>query len=151
MTKEPTIKTILGAILVEIRRVGLIIAQLNPGLGQQKALKPTPTPAPTLAPEPAPEPAPTQANLAQQRLDAWKKANPQLTLACGEASIVLGDIFNAYIRKLTSEIIDNADSLVDSDSDYMLNDFVDRFGNRALHLNGMVAILGQLGTTGVKV
>ena len=43
------------------------------------------------------------------------------------------------------EINDNVDSLMDGE--FMLNEFVDRFGPRMAHLNGLLQVLAQLSST----
>jgi hypothetical protein len=46
---------------------------------------------------------------------------------------------------MTREITENYDSLVDGE--FMLNEFVDRFGPRLAHLNGLLQVLAQLSST----
>ena len=43
---------------------------------------------------------------------------------------------------MTHEINENVDALMDGE--FMLNEFVDRFGPRLAHLNGVLQILAQL-------
>ena len=43
---------------------------------------------------------------------------------------------------LTREINDNYENLLDGE--FMLNEFVDRFGPRMAHLNGLLQVLSQL-------
>ena len=43
---------------------------------------------------------------------------------------------------LTTEVNDNADAL--ADGEFMLTEFVDRFGPRLAHLNGVLQVLAQL-------
>ena len=45
-------------------------------------------------------------------------------------------------RTITEEINDTADDMVDGE--FMLNEFVDRFGPRLAHLNGVIQVLAQL-------
>ncbi|MEZ6075773.1 MAG: hypothetical protein R3C56_08860 [Pirellulaceae bacterium] len=45
---------------------------------------------------------------------------------------------------MTNEIDDNEEAL--NESDYMLNEFVDRVGPRLAHLNGVLQVLAQLGS-----
>ena len=44
---------------------------------------------------------------------------------------------------MTAEIQDNEEYLLEGE--YMLNEFVDRFGPRLAHLNGVLQVLAQLG------
>lgn len=80
----------------------------------------------------------------QRQLDAWKIANPDLAALCQKACGPLQNIFNAYIERLTSEIIDGEEGMIDSE--FMVNEFVDRYGNRAAQMTNMVSMLGQLGS-----
>ena len=48
-----------------------------------------------------------------------------------------------YLRGVTEEVNDNGDGIVDSE--YLLNELVDRYGPRLAHLNGVLQVLSQLG------
>jgi hypothetical protein len=50
-----------------------------------------------------------------------------------------------FLQGMTTEINDNADALMDGE--FVLNEFVDRFGPRLAHLNGVLQILAQLSST----
>lgn len=78
----------------------------------------------------------------QQELGQWKQANPQLASSCRIAAETLSRVQTQFLENLTQEIADNEDSLVDGD--FMLNEFVDRFGPRMAHLNGVLQVLSQL-------
>ena len=43
---------------------------------------------------------------------------------------------------MTDEILETADDMVDGE--FVLNEFVDRFGPRLAHLNGVIQVLAQL-------
>jgi hypothetical protein len=45
---------------------------------------------------------------------------------------------------MTDEVEDNGDDM--TSSEYVMNDFVDRFGPRMAHLNSILQVLGQLST-----
>lgn len=75
-------------------------------------------------------------------LGQWKQANPELARQCREAAETLGDVQTEFLRCVTEEINENADSLMDGE--FMLNEFVDRFGPRLAHLNGVLQVLSQL-------
>ncbi|MEO1528868.1 MAG: hypothetical protein AAFX06_25900 [Planctomycetota bacterium] len=82
----------------------------------------------------------------QQRaseLQQWKDANPELARSCRDAAETLSRVQTQFLDNLTEEIRDSEDSL--SDSEFMLNEFVDRFGPRLAHLNGVLQVLAQLG------
>ncbi|KAA5545382.1 hypothetical protein FYK55_06950 [Roseiconus nitratireducens] len=88
-----------------------------------------------------------QAAVQQQRaseLQQWKDANPELARACRDAAETLSRVQTQFLDNLTEEIADSEDSL--ADSEFMLNEFVDRFGPRLAHLNGVLQVLAQLGT-----
>jgi len=78
----------------------------------------------------------------QTELDRWKQANPELAKSCRDAVDVLSDVQNEFLQSLTNEVDENEYSL--RDSDYMLQEFVDRYGPRLAHLNGVLQVLSQL-------
>ncbi len=84
---------------------------------------------------------------AQQRqrageLSQWKQANPRLARNCRLAAESLSKVQTEYLENLTEEINDNYEIL--RDGEFMLNEFVDRFGPRVAHLNGLLQVLSQL-------
>jgi len=78
----------------------------------------------------------------QSELERWKQANPELAKSCRDAVDVLSDVQNEFLLSLTNEVDENEYSL--RDSDYMLQEFVDRYGPRLAHLNGVLQVLSQL-------
>jgi len=56
---------------------------------------------------------------------------------------VLSKVQTEFIDRMTEEVHDNSDSFMDGE--FMLNEFVDRFGPRMAHLNGVLHVLAQLG------
>ncbi len=90
-----------------------------------------------------------QLNSAQRQraseLGHWKQANPRLAKNCRMAAEALGKVQTEFLDGLTQEITDNYESLMDGE--FMLNEFVDRFGPRMAHLNGLLQILSQLSAT----
>lgn len=87
-----------------------------------------------------------QNNQAQKQraseLQQWKDANPRLARSCRIAVESLSKVQTQFLESLTEEVIDNEDALLDGD--FMLNEFVDRFGPRMAHLNGVLQVLAQL-------
>jgi hypothetical protein len=79
-----------------------------------------------------------------QELGAWKEQNPKLAQHCKTAAETLAKVQTEFLQTVTQEVMASDDSLVDSE--YMLNEFVDRFGPRLAHLNGILQVLAQLGT-----
>jgi hypothetical protein len=76
-------------------------------------------------------------------LASWKQANPELAYFCKKAAERLGRIQTDYLNSITEEVHNNFESI--RDSEYMFNDFIDRFGPRFAHLNGILHVLVQLG------
>jgi hypothetical protein len=75
-------------------------------------------------------------------LKAWKEANPQLANACRHAAESLSKVHTEFLSTIASEAFENAENF--SDSDYALGDFLDRFGPRLAHFNGVLQLLSQL-------
>ena len=78
-------------------------------------------------------------------LQQWKDANPGLARSCRAAAETLSRVQTQFLDKMTDEIVDSEDSL--EESEFMLNEFVDRFGPRLAHLNGVLQVLAQLGNS----
>src|SRR5262245_17891874 len=84
-----------------------------------------------------------------QELHQWKNANPRLAESCREAAEALSRVQVDYLERITDEINDTAEDMVCGD--FMLNEFVDRFGPRLAHLNGVIQVLAQLGASHTQV
>jgi hypothetical protein len=88
----------------------------------------------------------TQLSAAQkqrnQELGQWKAANPSLAQNCRVAAETLSRVQTEFLNTLTDEVNSNAEVLLDGE--FMLNEFVDRFGPRLAHLNGVLQVLAQL-------
>lgn len=78
-------------------------------------------------------------------LGQWKAANPMLARSCRLAAEALSKVQTEYLNGLTDEITENYETL--RDGEFMLNEFVDRFGPRLAHLNGLLQVLSQLSST----
>ena len=87
-----------------------------------------------------------QLNAAQRQrsneLGQWKEANPGLAQSCRSAAETLSRVQTQFLNNLTEEVQDNEENLMDGE--FMLNEFVDRFGPRLAHLNGVLQVLSQL-------
>ncbi|WP_425394921.1 hypothetical protein [Aeoliella sp.] len=83
-----------------------------------------------------------------QELNQWKKANPDLADGCREAAEVLSKVQVEYLDRLTEEVSDSQEDLVEGE--FMLNEFIDRYGPRLAHLNGVIQVLAQLGANGAQ-
>lgn len=77
-----------------------------------------------------------------QELHQWKHANPRLAESCREAAEALSRVQVEYLERMTDEIRDTADYM--ESGEFMMNEFVDRFGPRLAHLNGVIQVLAQL-------
>jgi predicted DsbA family dithiol-disulfide isomerase len=77
-------------------------------------------------------------------LQQWKDANPRLARACRNAAETLAKVQTSFLEGITDEIADNEENL--TDGDFVLNEFIDRFGPRMAHLNGVLQVLAQLGS-----
>jgi hypothetical protein len=79
-----------------------------------------------------------------QELGNWKEQNPKLAQNCKVAAETLAKVQTQMLQTITGEVIMGDESLIDSE--FMLNEFVDRFGPRLAHLNGILQVLSQLGS-----
>lgn len=75
-------------------------------------------------------------------LKQWREANPDLAHGCRIAAESLSRVQAEFLRSLTDEIVHSEEHLLDGE--FMLNEFVDRFGPRLAHLNGVLQVLSQL-------
>jgi len=78
----------------------------------------------------------------QSELGQWKQANQKLAQRCKRAAETLNRVQNEFLRNLTDEVAESEESLLDGE--YMLNEFVDRFGPRLAQLHGVLQVLSQL-------
>lgn len=81
-----------------------------------------------------------------QELNKWKNANPELAKSCRDAAETLSKVQVEYLDRMTEEIDDSGEDLVYGD--FMLTEFIDRYGPRLAHLNGVIQVLAQLSNTG---
>lgn len=77
-----------------------------------------------------------------QELKQWKSANPDLADNCRVAAEALSKVQVEYLERMTDEISDSQEDLVYGE--FMLNEFIDRYGPRLAHLNGVIQVLAQL-------
>ncbi|MEZ6093730.1 MAG: hypothetical protein R3C03_05770 [Pirellulaceae bacterium] len=87
-----------------------------------------------------------QMNAAQRQraneLGQWRDANPVLARRCRMAAEALSQVQTEFLENLTIDVKDNFDNLIDGE--FALNEFVDRYGPRLAHLNGVLQVLSQL-------
>lgn len=87
----------------------------------------------------------TMASTQKQRvneLTQWKNTNPTLAGSCREAVEALSRVQIEYLDRMTEEINTSSEDLVEGD--FLLNEFIDRYGPRLAHLNGVIQVLSQL-------
>jgi hypothetical protein len=77
-----------------------------------------------------------------QELNQWRSANPALVRQCRRAAETLGRVQTEFLRTLTTEVNSDPESLVDGE--FLLTEFVDRFGPRMAHLNSVLQVLAQI-------
>ena len=77
-------------------------------------------------------------------LKQWRQANPELAKKCRGAAETLSQVQAEFLSTLIEEVGTNCEAFMDGE--FMLNEFVDRFGPRLAHLNGVLQVLTQLST-----
>ncbi len=77
-------------------------------------------------------------------LAQWRRANPELSSRCRTATEALNRVQTAFIENLVEEAVQSSEFFIDGE--FMFNEFVDRFGPRLAHLNGLLQVLSQLAT-----
>ena len=75
-------------------------------------------------------------------LGQWKESNPILARKCRAAAEALSQVQTEFLENLTFEVNDNFEHMLDGE--FVLNEFVDRYGPRLAHLNGVLQLLSQL-------
>ena len=75
-------------------------------------------------------------------LNQWKDANPLLARRCRAAAEALSQVQTEFLQKMTVDVNDSHEDMLDSD--FVLNELVDRYGPRLAHLNGVLQLLSQL-------
>ncbi len=76
-------------------------------------------------------------------LQQWRDANPYLASNCRRAAESLSRVQAAFLEQIAHEVEDTQEDMMDGE--FMLSEFVDRFGPRLAHLNGVLQVLAQLG------
>jgi hypothetical protein len=84
----------------------------------------------------------TQQKQRASELHQWRNAHPQLATACRDAAEALSRVQIEYLNRMTDDINDQSDDMVEGE--FVLNEFVDRYGPRLAHLNGVIQVLAQL-------
>ena len=79
-------------------------------------------------------------------LQQWKDANPLLARRCRAAVEALSQVQTEFLQSLTCDVNDSFEDMIDSE--FVMNEFVDRYGPRLAHLNGVLQMLSQLSANG---
>jgi len=84
----------------------------------------------------------TQQKQRANELHQWRNAHPRLAAACRESAEALSRVQIEYLNRLTDDVNEQSDDMVDGE--FVLNEFIDRYGPRLAHLNGVIQVLAQL-------
>jgi len=76
-------------------------------------------------------------------LKAWKEANPELAASCRQAAESLSKVHTEFLASIARDAAENAEDF--TDSEYALGEFIDRYGPRLAHFNGVLQLFAQLG------
>ncbi len=79
-------------------------------------------------------------------LARWQEAHPKLSQRCKEAAESLGKVQNEFLQSLAGEVNESYETMMDGE--FALSEFVDRFGPRMVHINGILQMLAHLGNSG---
>lgn len=75
-------------------------------------------------------------------LQMWRSAHPELAQGCRKLLEKMSEMQTDYFTRMVDESGENCEDW--GYSEYMFNDFIDRFGPRLMHLNGLLQALSQL-------
>ena len=78
-----------------------------------------------------------------QELQQWKKAHPHLAAECRRAADALGRVQAEYLRRVPAEARESADAM--AEGEFVMNEFIDRFGSRLAQLHSLLQVLSHLG------
>ena len=90
----------------------------------------------------------TVSSMQRQRnaeINNWKKNNPELARSCHDAAEALSKVQVEYLDRLTEEVNESSDDLLYGD--FLLSEFIDKYGPRLAHLNGVIQFLAQISST----
>jgi hypothetical protein len=81
-------------------------------------------------------------NQRQNEISQWRNSHPQLVQSCKSALETLSGVQTEFLQKMADEVEDSKEDL--ADNDYVFSDFLDRYGPRMAHLNGVLQVLHHL-------
>lgn len=79
----------------------------------------------------------------REEMQRWRDHNPRLAERCRDAAEVLSEVQTDYLERLTDDVRESGAEM--AYGDFLLSEFVDRYGPRLAHLNGVIQALAQLG------
>ena len=80
--------------------------------------------------------------VSQQQRQRNAELNPELAISCRHAAESLAKVHTEFLANVAREAFENAEDYVDSE--YALGEFIDRYGPRLAHFNGVLQLFGQL-------
>lgn len=75
-------------------------------------------------------------------LQAWRTAHPELAQSCRELLEKMSEMQTEYFARMVETSTENGEDW--GYSEFMFNDFVDRFGPRLVHMNALLQALSHL-------
>lgn len=75
-------------------------------------------------------------------LHQWRNAHPKLASACREAAEALSRVQIEFLNRMTEDINYQSEDM--AEGEFVLNEFIDRYGPRLAHLNSVIQVLAQL-------
>lgn len=75
----------------------------------------------------------------EDTLAMWKANNPDLSKRCGKSSKILAEIQKAYLSQVLDEL-----EFLNPDNEFEVREFLDRFGQGFMQLNGILHTVAQL-------
>ena len=76
-----------------------------------------------------------------EALRRWRDANPKLSRDCNKATRAL----NEALSRLIETIIETTENPDETLNEFMLYEFIDKYGPGLAHLYGMIQLFAQLG------
>lgn len=80
-----------------------------------------------------------------KELSTWKSEHPDLARDLRDSVDVLLRTQMGWLETIAMEVLDGGETL--QESEFMLNDFLDRFGPRMVYMNGMLQLFSQLASS----
>lgn len=72
-------------------------------------------------------------------LDRWKAQNQELSHRCKQSLEQLGELQKEYMQRMLDDL-----SEIEPDNEFQVREFIDKYGQGFLQLNGVVQTISQL-------